>query len=152
MGEPIKIPARRIHGTTSDSISRCLELAGFIVDTVVIYLPHKRENGVFWIALVKDTNKEPLAIHGRDVGSKCVRHGMVLTPHDGNLWHANPNPHKPVREPVNEPEPNSLRWEAEPLCERLQRILGVLLANECITKTMADIVQQRIDKKRRSYR
>lgn len=152
MGEPIKIPARRIHGTTNDSISRCLESAGFVIDTVVVYLPHKRESGVCWIALVKDINRNPLAIHGRDVATKCVRHGMVLTHHEGNLWHAHANRNKPAREPVNEPEPNSLKWEAEPLCERLQRILGVLLANECITRSMADAIQQRIDKKRRSYR
>ena len=90
----------------------------------------------------------PIAIHGKGVAALAVKQGMVLTRYEGNLWHAVANSVRPRRKPPTEELGNALQWEAEPMIDRLNKCLGVLVGYDLVTDAVHKKIRDQISELR----
>lgn len=73
MNDKIQVNPGRKATTTGESIENALAEAGIVLDSApIIYMPQKRQNGVYWLALGK-RDGAAIAIHGAE------RHTILLT-------------------------------------------------------------------------
>lgn len=148
MDDKIQVNPGRKCSTTGESLENALNEAGIVLDSApVIYMPHKRVNGVYWLALGK-RDGDAIAIHGKGVAALAVKQGMVLTRYEGNLWHAVANSVRPRRKPPTEELGNALQWEAEPMIDRLNKCLGVLVGYDLVTDAVHKKIRDQISELR----
>jgi len=148
MSDKIRVNPGRKANTTGESIENALAEAGIVLDySPTIYMPQKRVNGVYWIALGKKDG-DPIAIHGRGVASLAVKQGMLLTRYEGNLWHASANSIRPRRKPPSEQLGNAIQWDAEPMIDRLNKCLGVLVGYDLVTEAVQKKIRDQISELR----
>jgi len=146
--DKIRVNPGRKASTTGESIENALAEAGIVLDySPTIYMPQKRVNGVYWIALGKKDG-DPIAIHGRGVASLAVKQGMLLTRYEGNLWHAAANSIRPRRKPPSEQLGNAIQWDAEPMIDRLNKCLGVLVGYDLVTEAVQKKIRDQISELR----
>jgi len=146
--DKIRVNPGRKASTTGESIENALAEAGIVLDSApIIYMPQKRQNGVYWIALGK-RDGAAIAIHGRGVASLAVKQGMLLTRYEGNLWHAAANSIRPRRKPPTEQLGNAIQWDAEPMIDRLNKCLGVLVGYDLVTEAVQKKIRDQISELR----
>lgn len=144
----IQVNPGRKASTTGESIENALAEAGIVLDSApVIYMPQKRVNGVYWLALGK-RNGDAIAIHGKGVAAMAVKQGMVLTRYEGNLWHAVANSVRPRRKPPTEELGNAIMWPAEPMIDRINRCMGVIEGFVQLTEAVQKKIRDQISELR----
>lgn len=151
MTDSIMTKPRSIPGKTRDALIAALEDVGIAVDNAFIYLPHKRENGVFWIA-VGTRDKDVIAIHGKSIAGNSVKNGMVITHQSGTLWTAVANSRKPRRGPKAVSYGNALTWDKEPMVDRLAKCVECILGHEMLLGATAEKLRRKMAEIKESQR
>lgn len=129
-----------VTGRTVDALKSVLEDAGMNVSNAHIYLPHKRENGVYWIAIGTYCG-QLIAVHGMSVAGTCVRNGMVITA--GAVWQAVANSTRSRGKAAKIDYGNALAWPAEPMVDRIEKCIETIIGNGMTTEAFADKLRKK---------
>lgn len=142
--DQIETKQSSISGKTADALKNVLELASIAIDNGPhIYLPHKRENGVYWVAVGKYMG-ETIAIHGMSIAGDSVRNGMVITRHSGTLWQAVANKQRTRGKVARANYGNALEWPAEPMIDRLARCLEAFYGHDLLSDAATDKLRKKL--------
>lgn len=141
--DQIKTRQGSIPGKTMDALKGVLEAAGLHIQNVHIYLPHNRQNGVFWVA-VGAHDGEVIAIHGMSIAGTSVRNGMVITRHEGTLWQALANRTRSRGKSAKVDYGNAIDWAAEPMVDRLAKCVESLIGHDLVSEATADKLRKKI--------